>query len=86
MLQAARAGNVVIANAIGAGVVESPALLPFLPRLCERLLGESLHIPSVATWWCGQTPALTSLAEQIDKVVVKHAFNGQTFLPRRFTV
>jgi uncharacterized circularly permuted ATP-grasp superfamily protein/uncharacterized alpha-E superfamily protein len=84
MLQAARAGNVVIANAIGAGVVESPALLPFLPRLCERLLGESLHIPSVATWWCGQTPALTSLAEQIDKVVVKHAFNGQTFLPRRF--
>lgn len=84
LLQAARAGNVVIANAIGAGVVETPALLPFLPRLCQRLLDEPLHMPPVATWWCGQEPALASVAGQIDRLVIKHAFSGQTFLPGHF--
>ena len=57
LLQAARAGNVVMANAIGSGVVETPALLPFLPGLCRRLLGEELLMPPVATWWCGQEKA-----------------------------
>lgn len=84
LLQAARAGNVVLANSIGAGVVETPALLPFLPNLCQRLLGEPLLMPPVATWWCGQEDALASVAGQVDRLVIKHAFNGQTFMPGQF--
>src|SRR5207253_8621903 len=54
LVEAARAGNVTIANALGSGVVETPALAAFLPGLARRLLGEELKLPSVATWWCGQ--------------------------------
>ena len=47
----ARLGNVMLANALGAGVLESGALLGYLPTLARRLLGEELLLPSVATWW-----------------------------------
>ena len=53
LVQAVRAGNVAVANALGTGLVETPALLPFLPGLCRALLDEDLALPSVATWWCG---------------------------------
>ena len=32
LVEAVRAGNVVVANALGSGLIESPAFLPFLPR------------------------------------------------------
>jgi len=35
----ARRGSVLIANALGSGIIESGALLGFLPRLCEHLTG-----------------------------------------------
>ena len=54
LVQAARAGNVFIANCLGSGLVETPALMAFLPGLCRHVLGEELRMPSVATWWCGQ--------------------------------
>src|SRR4029453_10411425 len=54
LVEAPRAGNVAVANALGAGLMESPAFLAFLPGVCQHLLGEELAIPSVATWWCGQ--------------------------------
>ena len=50
--RAARA-RCAVANALGSGLVESPALMAFLPAICRRLLGEELQIPSVRTWWCG---------------------------------
>ena len=34
----------VIANALGSGVLETPAMLGFLPAICEALLGEPLAI------------------------------------------
>ncbi len=74
LLQAVRAGKVVVANPIGSGVVETPALLPFLPSLCQRLLGEELLLPPVATWWCGQEPALAEMLERLDQVVIKQAY------------
>ena len=55
LLQAARAGKVTIGNALGSGLVESDAFLSFLPSLSRFFLDEELAIPSVATWWCGQT-------------------------------
>ena len=45
LVQAARDGNVAIANALGSGVVQTPALIPFLPSLCRALLGEELMLP-----------------------------------------
>ena len=54
------AGNVQVANALGSGLIETAAIMPFLPGLCRKLLGEDLKLPSVATWWCGQEAALDS--------------------------
>lgn len=53
LTEAVRHGRVRLVNGLGAGVLENPALLPFLPAACERLLGEQLRLPSAPTWWCG---------------------------------
>jgi uncharacterized circularly permuted ATP-grasp superfamily protein/uncharacterized alpha-E superfamily protein len=76
LLQAVRAGNVVIANALGSGLMETPAHMAFLPGLCRELLGEKLHMPSVATWWCGQDAELRYVLDHLEEVVIKPAFPG----------
>ncbi len=81
LIQSARAGNVVIANALGATLVESPAFLAFLPNLCKLLLGEELLLPSVATWWCGQAKEQKYVLEHLDDIVVKPAFARVLQLP-----
>ena len=78
LLGAVRAGRVLIANALGSGVLESAALFGFLPALCERLLGEPLAIPSVASWWCGEKPALDHVIDNLDELVIKPAYAGMS--------
>ncbi|WP_426112920.1 circularly permuted type 2 ATP-grasp protein [Massilia sp. PWRC2] len=74
LVQAARRGNVLIANSLGAGLLESGALLGFLPALAQRLLGEPLKMPSVATWWCGEPAALETVIANLDRLVIKPAY------------
>ena len=74
LVEAVRAGNVVVTNALGSGLVQSPAFMSFLPGLCEHLLGEKLKLPSVATWWCGQKTAREHVLKNLDSLVVKPAF------------
>ncbi|HEY2843993.1 MAG TPA: circularly permuted type 2 ATP-grasp protein, partial [Bryobacteraceae bacterium] len=74
LVDAISAGNVVVANALGSGVIETAGIIPFLPGLSRKLLGEPLKLPSVATWWCGQDYALDWVLEHLDEVVVKPAF------------
>jgi uncharacterized circularly permuted ATP-grasp superfamily protein len=74
LVDAVVAGHVVVANALGSGVIETAAIMPFLPGLARKLLGEPLKLPSVATWWCGQDYALDWVLEHLDRVVVKPAF------------
>lgn len=74
LLQAARSGNVVVANALGSGLVESAALMAFLPGLCRELLGEELLLPSVATWWCGQEEGRRWVVEHLDGLAVRAAY------------
>jgi uncharacterized circularly permuted ATP-grasp superfamily protein/uncharacterized alpha-E superfamily protein len=76
LVEAARAGKVAIANALGSGLIESPAFMSFLPGLCRHLLGEELKLPSVATWWCGQPQALKYVIDHLDSNVVKPAFGA----------
>ena len=76
LVEAIRAGNVTVANALGTGLVQSPAFLSFLPGLCRHLLGEELKLPSVATWWCGQKSAQEHVFKNLDKLIVKPAFRS----------
>ncbi len=74
LTHAVRSGNVAVANALGTGVLETPALLEYLPRLCRALLGEDLKLESVPTWWCGEPDGLKYAMDHLDRVVVKPAF------------
>ena len=74
LADAARRGNVLLANALGSNLLESGALLGFLPALSKKLLGEELEMPSVATWWCGQPDALEEVIKRLEKLVIKPAF------------
>jgi len=74
MVDAVRRGNVLVANALGSNLLESSTLFGYLPRLAEKLLGEPLKMPSVATWWCGEPAALEDVIANVHRLVIKAAF------------
>jgi uncharacterized circularly permuted ATP-grasp superfamily protein/uncharacterized alpha-E superfamily protein len=76
LLQAVRAGHVVVANAPGSAFLESPALLGFLPALSKQLLGEELQLPALDTWWCGERAALASVLPQLEHMAIKPTYPG----------
>ncbi len=71
LTECVRRGNVFLGNALGSGVLESGALLGYLPRLCGQLLGEELKLPSVATWWLGEKAAFDDAWKRLDHVLIK---------------
>lgn len=77
LVHAVRSGGTVLANALGSGLVESPALMAFLPRLATHILGRGLSLPHVGTWWCGQEVERTQVMEHLDSLVIAPAF-GQS--------
>ena len=81
LVEAVRAGNVAVANALGSGLLETSAFIPFLPGLSRSLLGERLALPSVATWWCGQPAARRYVRENLDFLVIKPAFPAKGMEP-----
>ncbi|MFJ7314111.1 circularly permuted type 2 ATP-grasp protein [Pseudomonas sp. NPDC098747] len=81
LLEAVRQGRVLVANALGSGVLESPGLLGFLPRINQFLFGEDLLLPSIATWWCGEAPVLAQALEKLPELLIKPAFPSQSFAP-----
>ncbi len=76
LIDAYAAGNVVLSNAPGVGVLESRAFGAFLPQLATRLLGESLHLPNIATWWCGQASERARVEEDLDRMLIGPAFGA----------
>jgi uncharacterized circularly permuted ATP-grasp superfamily protein/uncharacterized alpha-E superfamily protein len=79
LVQALRAETVTIVNALGAGLLETRALLAFLPAICRRLLNEDLKLPSIATWWCGQKSERDHVARNYEKMIIGPAFSNMAF-------
>lgn len=71
LMQAARSGHVHVVNALGAGVLEHPALAAFLPNLCQRLLGETLMLRGRDALWCGDPQALEQIRNTMDAWVLR---------------
>ena len=82
LLQALRAGEVVMANAPGAGVLESPGLAAFWPGVAERLLGEDLLLPASTSWWCGEASVWRAQRDALANFVVAPTFPDSGFGPR----
>jgi uncharacterized circularly permuted ATP-grasp superfamily protein/uncharacterized alpha-E superfamily protein len=74
LLQAMRAGHVLIANAPGAGFLESPAVSAFFPKLCQALLGEALLLPTLESWWCGEAVVREQVLPKLRELVVKPTY------------
>jgi uncharacterized circularly permuted ATP-grasp superfamily protein/uncharacterized alpha-E superfamily protein len=74
LLQAMRAGNVLIANAPGSSFLESPATSAFFPKLSEALLGETLQLPSLSSWWCGEASAREHVLPYLRNLVIKPTY------------
>jgi uncharacterized circularly permuted ATP-grasp superfamily protein/uncharacterized alpha-E superfamily protein len=79
LLQAVRAGTVVMSNALGSGFLEAPALQGFLPAIAQRLMQQDMLLPSLPTWWCGEAAAWQALQGTPDGMadkLLRHTFPG----------
>lgn len=76
LLQAIRAGNVLVANAPGSALLESPALLGFLPALAQHVLQEDLLLPALPTWWCGEHSAMQEALPRLSERTIKPTYPG----------
>jgi len=74
LLQAVRAGNVVLANAPGSGFLESPAVQGFMPGIAQCLTGSNLSLPSLPTWWCGEPAAWMDVRGQLPGKLLRSTF------------
>jgi uncharacterized circularly permuted ATP-grasp superfamily protein/uncharacterized alpha-E superfamily protein len=78
LLQAVRSGHVSIANPIGSSVLENPGLMPFLQSIARYFLSEDLLIPTIASWWCGQTKELDYVLANLPSLVIKKISRNPT--------
>lgn len=74
MFDAWGGGELAVANWPGVAVAQARAFSAFLPRLARTLLGESLILPNMATWWCGQETERAIVERRLDELVVSSAF------------
>ncbi|MDP1669682.1 circularly permuted type 2 ATP-grasp protein [Phaeovulum sp.] len=70
LMSAVRQGHVTMVNALGVGVLETQALMAFLPKIAQVLTGQGLRLPNVATWWCGQEGELAHVRAHADRMMI----------------
>jgi len=85
LTEAVRAGSVVLANALGGGVIESPAMDAYLPNICRALLGEDLKIPDISTIWCGTEWGRKEALARMDHSILRDAFDARPLFSRKST-
>ncbi|HTT92214.1 MAG TPA: circularly permuted type 2 ATP-grasp protein, partial [Acidimicrobiales bacterium] len=71
VLNAARAGNVTLANAVGNGVADDKALYPRVPDLVRYYLGEEPVLSNVDTYLLEDPDQRAYVLEHLDQLVLK---------------
>jgi uncharacterized circularly permuted ATP-grasp superfamily protein len=71
LLNAARAGNVTIANAVGNGVADDKLLYTYVPDLIRYYLGEAPILPNVESYRLDDPEVLDWVLDQLDQLVLK---------------
>lgn len=56
-------------NPPGAGLISSAMFKPFLAKLCQQLLGETLLLPPLPSYWLGESGSLALVLAQPDNFV-----------------
>ncbi len=75
LMRAVRAGNVVMANALGSGVLETQALHAYMPAVARHFDDADLLMPDIATWWCGNERARSHVVANLDRLAIREAAN-----------
>lgn len=75
LVEALRQSNVNVVNALQSGIVETRAMLAFMPKFSEVLLGEPLLLPNIATWWCGQKSERAYVKQNADRMFIGEALS-----------
>lgn len=73
MVAALRAGAVTMVNCLGSGILETRALMAFLPQLAPELVRAPLAMPNIATWWCGDPAARAAVRASPRRMVLADA-------------
>lgn len=71
MIEGTRQGLVGVANPVGAGVLDNPALIAYLEPVSRALLGEDPLLDSPTTWWCGDRAGLSHVLTNLERLVIK---------------
>ncbi|MEZ5185588.1 MAG: circularly permuted type 2 ATP-grasp protein [Candidatus Nanopelagicales bacterium] len=71
LLNAARAGRVTVANAVGNGVADDKAIYPYVPALIEYYLGERAILPNIDTYDLQDAEQREFVLERLDRMVLK---------------
>ncbi len=71
LLNAHRAGNVSLANAIGTGIADDKALYAYIPAIIRFYLSEEPVLPNVQTYLLGNPSERQYVLEHLDDLVVK---------------
>ena len=82
LFHAYKAGNVTLANAVGAGIADDKAIYTYVPDMIDFYLGETPILKNVPTWRCGEPESLSYVKDHLDELVVKavHGSGGYGML------
>ncbi|GMV63132.1 MAG: hypothetical protein AMXMBFR74_23000 [Parvibaculum sp.] len=82
LMNAYRAGNVNLTNAVGAGIADDKAIYTYVPGMVEFYLGEKPILKNVPTWRCGEKDDAAYVLDHLAELVVKevHGSGGYGML------
>ena len=82
LMDAYRAGNINLANALGTGVADDKSIYPYVPAMIEFYLGEKPILANVPTYQCREPEALAYVLSHLHELVVKevHGAGGYGML------
>jgi uncharacterized circularly permuted ATP-grasp superfamily protein len=89
LMQAYRAGNVAICNAVGTGIADDKSVYPYVPEMIRFYLGEEPILQNVPTWMCRRPDDLKYVLDHLGELVVKEVHGAGGYgsrdrgLPRR---
>ena len=72
--------RVNMVNSIGAAVLETRALMAFLPKIARQHFGEALKLPNIATWWCGEQSKRDHVIANRDRMIIGSAFSTEPMM------
>ncbi len=82
LMEAYKAGNVTISNAVGTGVADDKSIYPYVPKMIEFYLGEKPILSNVPTHMCRDSKELAYVLDHMESLVIKevHGAGGYGML------